>query len=97
VNSVNHFDVSYLYKKRDILYFIKRVPCDVNSYYKSDRIVICLKTKSNASVICASKSLFQKLDEYWTSIRLSKLEISAQPIDFRKPPINSNSMHLYNL
>jgi hypothetical protein len=36
----------------------------VKSYYKSDRIVICLKTKSNASVICASKSLFQKLDEY---------------------------------
>ena len=40
---VDHLNVSYLYKKRGVFYFSKRVPCDVRSYYKSDRIVICLK------------------------------------------------------
>ena len=59
---VDHLNVSYLYKKRGVFYFSKRVPCDVRSYYKSDRIVICLKTKSNALAIRASKSLYQRLD-----------------------------------
>ena len=40
---VDHLNVSYLYKKRGVFYFSKRVPCDVRSYYKSDRIDICLE------------------------------------------------------
>jgi hypothetical protein len=40
----DHLNVSYLYKKRGVFYFTKRVPCDVKSYYKNDRIVICLRT-----------------------------------------------------
>ena len=51
---VDHLNVSYLYKKRGVFYFSKRVPCDVRSYYISDHIVICLKTKSNVSVIRVS-------------------------------------------
>ncbi len=88
---VDHLNVSYLYKKRGVFYFSKRVPCDVKSYYKSDRIVICLRTKSNASGIRASKSLYQKLDDYWTSIRLTKMEVPAQHLLVSKPPVNSNS------
>ena len=60
---VDQFNVSYLYKKRGMYYFSKRISSDVRSYYKSDRIVICLRTKSNVSAICASKSLYQRLDE----------------------------------
>ena len=48
---VDHLNVSYLYKKRGVFYFSKRVPCDVKPYYKSDRIVICLRTKSNVLAI----------------------------------------------
>ena len=88
---VDHLNVSYLYKKRGVFYFTKRVPCDVKSYYRSDRIVICLKTKSNVSAIRASKSLYQKLDDYWTSIRLTKMQIPAQHMLVSKPPVNSNS------
>ena len=61
---VDHLNVSYLYKKRGVFYFTKRTPCDVKPYYKSDRIVICLRTKSNASAFRASKSLYQRLDNY---------------------------------
>ena len=58
---VDHLNVSYLYKKRGVFYFSKRVPCDVRSYYKSDRIVICLKTKSSVSAIRASKRAIESL------------------------------------
>ncbi len=88
---VDHLNVSYLYKKRGVFYFSKRVPCDVKSYYRSDRIVICLKTKSNVSAIRASKSLYQRLDDYWTSIRLTKMQVPAQHMLVSKPPVNSNS------
>ena len=88
---VDHLNVSYLYKKRGVFYFTKRVPCDVKSYYKSDRIVICLKTKSNVSAVRASKSLYQRLDDYWTSIRLTKMQVPAQHLLVTKAPVNSNS------
>ena len=88
---VDQFNVSYLYKKRGVFYFSKRVPCDVKSYYKSDRIIICLRTKSNASAIRASKSLYQRLDDYWTSIRLTKMQVPAEHMLVSKPPVNSNS------
>ena len=88
---VDHLNVSYLYKKRGVFYFSKRVPCDVKSYYKNDRIVICLRTKSNVSAIRASKSLYQRLDDYWTSIRLTKLQVPAQHLLVTKPTVNSNS------
>ena len=77
---VDHLSVSYLYKKRGVYYFSKRVPCDVRSYYKSDRIVICLRTKSNVSAIRASKSLYQRLDDYRTSIRLTNMQVPAEHI-----------------
>ena len=88
---VDHINVSYLYKKRGVFYFSKRVPCDVRSYYKSDRIVICLRTKSSVSAIRASKLLYQKLDDYWTSIRLTKMQVPAEHMRVSKPPVNNNS------
>jgi integrase len=88
---VDHLNVSYLYKKRGVFYFSKRVPCDVRSYYKSDRIVICLKTKSSVSAIRASKSLYHRLDDYWRSIRLTKMQVPAEHLLLSKPPVNSNS------
>ena len=88
---VDHLNVSYLYKKRGVFYFSKRVPCDVRSYYKSDRIVICLRTKSNISAIRSSKSLYQKLDDYWTSIRLTKMQVPAEHMLLKKPLMKSNS------
>jgi hypothetical protein len=88
---VDHLNVSYLYKKRGMFYFSKRVLCDVKSYYKNDCIVICLRTKSNISDIRASKSLYQRLDNYWTSIRLTKMQVPAQHMLVSKPTVNSNS------
>ena len=43
------------------------------------------------SAIRASKSLYQKLDDYWTSIRLTKMQVPAEHMLVSKPPVNSNS------
>ena len=88
---VDHLNVSYLYKKRGVFYFSKRVPCDVRSYYKSDRIVICLRTKSCVSASRTSKSLYQKLDDYWTYIRLTKTQVPAEHMLLKRPLLNTNS------
>ena len=37
-----------------------------------------LKTKSNVSAMRASKSLTQKLEDYWTSLRITKFEVPVQ-------------------
>ena len=92
---VEHLNVSYLYKKRGVYYFSKRVPCDVRSYYKSDRKAICLRTKSNLSAIHSSKSLYQKLDVYWTSIRLTKMQVPAEDMLLKRLLVNTNS-HILN-
>ena len=74
---VDHLNVSYLYKKRGVYYFSKRVPNDLKSHYKTNRIVICLRTKSNISAIRSKKSILQKLDDYWTSVRITQMKIPA--------------------
>ena len=61
---VDHLNVSYLYKKCGVYYFSKRVPNDLKSHYKTNRIVICLRTKSNISAISFKKSILQKLAYY---------------------------------
>ena len=58
---VDHLKVKYTFKKRDVFYFSKRVPKDIRSHYKKDRIIICLKTKSDTSAARACKSLIQSL------------------------------------
>ena len=88
---VDHLNVSYLYKKRGMFYFSKRVPCDVSSYYKNERIVICLRTKSKTTAVRASKSLYQRLDDYWTSISLTKMQVLAEHMLVSKPLVKSNS------
>ena len=75
---VDHLKVKYTFKKRDVFYFTKRVPKDIRSHYTRDRIIICLKTKSDASASRACKSLIQKLEDYWLSIRLTQFNIPAQ-------------------
>ena len=54
---VDHLSFKYTFKKRDVFYFTKRVPKDIRSYYTRDRIIICLKTKSDTSATSACKSL----------------------------------------
>ena len=65
----------YLWLKGDTYYFNRRVPKDMQGYYKSSRIIICLKTSRKDTALRSAKSIAQRLEDYWLSLRLSKLDV----------------------
>ena len=67
----------YLWLKGDTYYFNRRVPKDMQGHYKSSRIVICLKTTRKDTAIRSAKSIAQRLEDYWLSLRLATLDIPA--------------------
>ena len=89
---VQHF----LWQKSGTYYFVRRVPMDIQEYYTSSRVVICLKTKRRDSALKASRSISQRLEDYWLSLRLSKLDIPALHLvrDKPLPASTSTSMTL---
>jgi integrase len=74
---VYHDMASYLWVKGQTYYFNRRVPKDVQAHYKASRIVICLKTSRKDQAIRAAKSIAQRLEDYWMSLRLANLDIPA--------------------
>ena len=74
---VYHDMASYLWVKGQTYYFNRRVPKDVQAHYKASRIVICLKTSRKDQAIRAAKSIAQRLEDYWISLRLANLDIPA--------------------
>ena len=98
---VVHKNVPYIRCRDGIYYFVRRVPDDVKSYYSSDRISMSLRTKSNGVAIRATKSICQRLDDYWLGLRLQKMDIPAihlvssnEDLDDSSPLI-SDSLDLY--
>jgi integrase len=74
---VYHDMASYLWVKGQTYYFNRRVPKDVQAHYKASRIVICLKTAKKDQAIRAARSIAQRLEDYWMSLRLANLDIPA--------------------
>ena len=70
-------DVKHLCQRDGVFYFVRRVPVDVLPYYSSNRISISLKTKSASAAIRASKSINQRLEDYWLGLRLQNMDIPA--------------------
>ena len=89
---VQHF----LWQQSGIYYFVRRVPKYIQGYYKSSRVVICLKAKRRDNALKASRSIAQRLENYWLTLRLSKLDIPASHLLRDKPlfPPTSSSMTL---
>ena len=71
----NH--VPHLHVRDGVYYFVRRVPIDVRQYYASNRISFSLNTKSFATAHRASKSIVQRLDDYWLGLRLQDMDIPA--------------------
>jgi integrase len=84
-NMVDKSYASYLYQKRGVYYFSKQVPCDVKQHYSRDRIVICLRTKSLSKAMRSCKSILQRLEDYWMSLRLSAMPLPGQHLIQDRP------------
>ena len=63
--------------RNETYYFLKRVPYDLKDYYSVKRLCFSLKTKSYSSALRITKSVLQRLEDYWLGIRLQKMDIPA--------------------
>ena len=66
---------SYLHRRGAVYQYIRRVPCDIRPYYKTNQLYFSLRTTSLLSANRIAKSITQKLDDYWLGIRLQKMDI----------------------
>jgi len=62
-------DAPYIYTKRSVYYFSRRVPEDLKGHYKRNRIVLSLRTKSLKAAQARTVSLIAKLNEDWLTLR----------------------------
>ena len=67
----------HTYTKRDIYYFSRVIPSDLQHHYSKSRIIQSLKTTSEHRATMASKMLSAKLDDYWLGLRLKQIDVPA--------------------
>ena len=60
-----------------LYYYVRHIPYDLIAYYNVSRLCFSLKTKSLKAAIRASKSVSQRLDDYWLGLRLQNMDIPA--------------------
>ena len=64
--------------KRDSkYYYVRHIPKDLTQHYSIQRLCFSLKTNSDSTAIRYSKSITQRLDDYWLGVRLQKMDIPA--------------------
>ena len=60
-----------------VYYYVRHIPCDLASIYSVKRLCFSLKTKSASAAVRASKSINQRLEDYWLGLRLQNMDIPA--------------------
>ena len=70
----------YLFIKRGVYYFSKRIPKDVRQHYSQNRIVQSLKTVKDA--FYQSQNLLHKLNQHWFYLRVKDENILLFPYQF---------------
>ena len=92
----NNCNPSYVFLTGNAYYFNRHVPLDIQPYYKSNRIILCLKTSRRDLAIRSAKPIAQRLEDYWLSLRLSMIDIPALHLLRDKPlsPSQSSWMQL---
>ena len=73
----NKCEANHVLLRNETYYFLKRVPYDLKDYYSVKRLCFSLKTKSYSSALRLTKSVLQRLDDYWLGLRLQKMDIPA--------------------
>ena len=73
----NKYAANHVLLRDDTFYYVRRVPQDLAEHYTVKRLCFSLRTKSYKSAIHASKSVSQRLEDYWFGLRLQKMNIPA--------------------
>ena len=64
-----HPSIPYVYRKRGVYYFSRRVPRDLLEHYKRPNVTLFLKTKSSRIARAKAATLAAQLDEQWMNLR----------------------------
>ena len=60
-----------------VYYYVRHIPYDLIAYYNVSRLCFSLKTKSLKAAIRTSKSVTQRIEDYWLGLRLQNMDIPA--------------------
>jgi len=73
----NKYAANHVLLRDGVFYYVRRVPLDLAEQYSVKRLCFSLRTKSYKSAVHASKSVSQRLEDYWLGLRLQKIDIPA--------------------
>ena len=60
-----------------VYYYVRHTPYDLIAYQNVSRLCFSLKTKSLKAAIRTSKSVTQRLEDYWLGLKLQNMDIPA--------------------
>ena len=63
----------------------------MQGHYRASRIIICLKTSRKDTALRSAKSIAQRLEDYWLSLRLSKIGVPGLHLLKDEPQFTSVS------
>ena len=93
---------NHVMKRDNQFYYVRHIPSDLIHHYSVQRICFSLKTKSDSTAVRFSKSITQRLDDYWFGMRLKNMNVPAgdkikldSAINDDETPKISDSLDLY--
>ena len=67
----------HVMNRDDVYYYVRHTPYDLIAYYNVSRQCFSLKTKLLKAAIRTSKSVTQRLEDYWLGLKLQNMDIPA--------------------
>ena len=77
-----------------IYYYVRHFPHDLAPVYSVTRLCFSLKTKSLKAATRTSKSVTQRLEDYWLGLRLQNMDIPAIQVVRTSDDANNATLYL---
>ena len=90
----NKCEANHVLYRDCVYYYVRRVPIDLTSNYDIKRLCFSLKTKSASAAVRASKSINQRLEDYWLGLRLQNMDIPAIQVVRSNDNLQDNTIKL---
>ena len=75
---------AYLFRKRGIYYFSKRIPSDLKHLYRVERLIHSLRTKCDRKAKSQALAMLLKLDDHWSKARLHNDVLHRKSLNHNK-------------
>ena len=100
-------EASYLFRKRGVFYYSRRVPKDLWGLFRRQRVVICLRPQAPADALKIASRVSLKLEDQWQGLRWQQcdqvlerftsvpLAVPAQPPVYSSGPSLTTAAETY--